>query len=92
MPLRELKQLRTRGRRIMKRRNNHEIREFWRSPSRNKDGPFSRFLIRNINRVIYLQPFFRGKAPDFFDTEGNLHPLAHNDCLRMIKARETKDL
>lgn len=52
---------------------------FWRAPSEKKTGPFSRYLIKKLENVVYILPIFSNEVPKFFDSTGNFWPYIVED-------------
>jgi hypothetical protein len=54
---------------------------FWRAPSEKKTGPFSRYLLKKFENVVYILPIFSNDVPKFFDSKGNFKPEMVDDYI-----------
>lgn len=51
------------------------VPSFWQASSEKKEGPFSKYLIKKLERsVVYVLPVFTNRVPEFFDSKGNFNP------------------
>lgn len=61
------------------------VPSFWRAPSENKEGPFSKYLIKKLERrVVYVPPVFTNMVPEFFDSKGNFNPFVVDDYMNRL--------
>lgn len=62
-----------------------EIPSFWGAPSEKKEGPFSKYLIKKLERrVVYVLPVFTNRVPEFFDSKGNFNPFVVDDYMNLL--------